>query len=66
MEIIVNGALVRLAAPCTAAEFIAARGYQKARIVVERNGAIFPPKQWESALLQPGDRLEIVTFVGGG
>jgi thiamine biosynthesis protein ThiS len=35
------------------------------RIAIELNRQLLPRAQWER-LLAPGDRLEIVTFVGGG
>lgn len=36
------------------------------RVVVEHNGTIPAPADWEGLVLQPGDRLEIVRFIGGG
>jgi thiamine biosynthesis protein ThiS len=36
------------------------------RIAIERNGEIVPRAAWERVLLQSGDKLEIVQFVGGG
>jgi sulfur carrier protein len=35
-------------------------------IVIELNGEILPPEQWSQTLLKADDRLEIVSFVGGG
>lgn len=36
------------------------------RIAVEYNLAILPRGRWSETRLQPGDRLEVVHFVGGG
>lgn len=36
------------------------------RIAVERNGEIVPRTAWASVILQSGDKLEVVQFVGGG
>ncbi len=36
------------------------------RIAVERNGDIVPRSTWQQVVLQNGDRLEVVQFVGGG
>jgi thiamine biosynthesis protein ThiS len=36
------------------------------RVAVERNLEIVPRAHWQETPLQPGDRLEIVQFVGGG
>lgn len=35
-------------------------------VVVEHNGLITPRNQWQEPLVKNGDRLEIVTIVGGG
>jgi thiamine biosynthesis protein ThiS len=36
------------------------------RIAVERNLEIVPRGRWGDTILQDGDRLEVVHFVGGG
>lgn len=36
------------------------------RIAVEKNGEIIPKTQYETTILQDGDCLEVVSFVGGG
>lgn len=36
------------------------------RIAVECNGDIVPKVQYESRVLCDGDKIEIVSFVGGG
>lgn len=64
--ITVNGKEVLLSAPVTVGEYLAANQYQASRIAVEQNGAILPKSEYASALLADGDRLEIVSFVGGG
>ncbi len=35
-------------------------------IVVELNGTILPPGNWDQQQIHDGDSLEIVTIVGGG
>ncbi len=35
-------------------------------VAVERNGEIVPKRQYDSVILTAEDRLEIVSFVGGG
>lgn len=40
--------------------------YTTARVAVERNGAIVPRAGYGSTVLQDGDEVEIVHFVGGG
>ena len=41
-------------------------GYKPNSIVVEVNDLIINSKKWENAILKDGDRLEIVSIVGGG
>lgn len=48
------------------ADWLLANNYNLARIAVERNGEIVPKAQYQSTILQAGDSLEIVSFVGGG
>jgi sulfur carrier protein len=36
------------------------------RVAVERNLEIVPRRNWAATTIQPGDRLEVVHFVGGG
>lgn len=40
--------------------------FNKSVVIIEYNGKISNPKQWSSIKLKNGDRLEIVTIVGGG
>lgn len=48
------------------AEYIATTDYEQKRIAVEKNGDIVPKTQYAQTILQDGDVLEIVCFVGGG
>lgn len=48
------------------ADWLLANNYNLARIAVEKNGEIVPKAQYQSTVLQAGDSLEIVSFVGGG
>ncbi len=47
-------------------QLIAALGLTGKRIAIERNGEIVPRSRHAAALLQPGDRIELVVAVGGG
>jgi len=66
LEIILNGAAVRLDAPLTVAALLELRGLGGKRVAVERNGEIVPRSQHGEVVLAAGDRLEIVVAVGGG
>ena len=48
------------------ADYLATTPYDPGRIAVERNGDIVPKAQYEGTLLQDGDSIEVVSFVGGG
>ena len=50
----------------TLTEYLAITNYDMKRIAVERNGDIVPKAQYGETVLQDGDDLEIVSFVGGG
>ncbi len=50
----------------TIAEYLAATTYNLKRIAVERNGDIVPRVQYSETVLEDGDSVEIVSFVGGG
>ena len=41
-------------------------GYKPNTVVVEVNELIINSKKWENEVLKEGDRLEIVSIVGGG
>lgn len=61
----VNGIELDIAGK-TVSEYLAATSYDPKRIAVERNGDIIFKSQYDSAILENGDSLEIVSFVGGG
>ncbi|MBQ8613303.1 MAG: sulfur carrier protein ThiS [Ruminiclostridium sp.] len=50
----------------TVSQFLLESGYDVKRVAVELNGEILPKTQYESTVLQDGDSVEIVSFVGGG
>lgn len=65
----VNGANVALASlggVCTLKAFLEREGYAVDRVAVEKNGKIIPKALYENEPLAENDRLEIVSFVGGG
>ncbi|MEE1281451.1 MAG: sulfur carrier protein ThiS [Acutalibacteraceae bacterium] len=50
----------------TVAEYLATTNYNPKRIAVERNGDIVSKLQYDNTVLQDGDSVEVVSFVGGG
>ena len=61
----VNGAALDIAGK-TLTEYLATTNYDIKRIAVERNGDIVPKAQYGETVLQDGDSIEVVSFVGGG
>ena len=61
----INGEELNMAGK-TIAEYLAATNYDPKRIAVERNGDIVPKAKYGETILQDGDNIEIVSFVGGG
>ena len=61
----VNGRSLDMAGK-TVSEYLATTNYDSKRIAVERNGDIVFKSQYDATILEDGDRLEIVSFVGGG
>lgn len=50
----------------TVAQYLATTDYDSKRIAVERNGDIVFKSQYGETVLEDGDCLEVVSFVGGG
>jgi sulfur carrier protein len=50
----------------TVHQYLTRRGINPSRVVVEINGRIIPREEYPTYVFQPGDRVEIVQFVGGG
>jgi sulfur carrier protein len=47
-------------------QLIGELGLKGDRVAVEHNGEIVPRSEWTETVLNGGDRLEVVHFVGGG
>jgi sulfur carrier protein len=66
LRIQVNGADREVTPGSTVAELVEGLALVAGRVAVERNGDVVPRRRWSEAVLAEGDRVEIVTFVGGG
>ncbi len=69
LTLILNGQtrdFANLTPPVTLADLILELNLKGDRIAVEQNGEIVERSRWADAPLTPGDRLEVVHFVGGG
>ena len=65
MRITINGEEREIAAQGVAA-LIAELGLDARKVAVERNLEIAPRSTYADTALAEGDRIEIVTFIGGG
>ncbi len=50
----------------TVADLVARFGFDPQKVAIERNLTIVPRSLYAATVLEPGDRIELVTFVGGG
>lgn len=66
ISILVNGVLRDVEDGTTVAGLIALLGVPVGTVAIERNRAVVPRSRHGEETLRPGDRIEIVTFVGGG
>lgn len=66
MTVQVNGEARQLVDGATVAQLIDALALGEVRIAVEVNKELVVRKAWTTHVLKEGDRVEVVTFVGGG
>ena len=66
MDILLNGQSQNVTDAITVANLLEEIGIPRRGIAVEVNGSLVPRSTHNVHCLSPGDRLEIVTLVGGG
>jgi thiamine biosynthesis protein ThiS len=66
IEVVVNGEPQRVPQGLFLDGLIVWLEIDPSRVAVERNLTIVRKSDWPVTLVEPGDRLEIVWFVGGG
>lgn len=66
MNITINGEPVVLHDRCSVKELLDQRGLGRSPSAVEVNKQVVPKRKHEEHRLKEGDRVEIVTLVGGG
>jgi thiamine biosynthesis protein ThiS len=66
IEIVVNGERREAKTGATVSDLLQTLGLQAGRVAIERNLEILPRPSWGETQVEPGDRYEIVQFVGGG
>ena len=66
MQLTVNGESRTLPGVADVAALVSALGLDGRKVAVERNLEIVPRSAYARTALADGDRIEIVSFVGGG
>ena len=66
IDISVNGRAQRVPAGSTLAQLLESLGLDRGRVAVELNLRVVPRAEHATLRLNHGDKLEVVTFVGGG
>jgi sulfur carrier protein len=66
MTVTINGEPRRVADELNLSQLVAELGLQKSPIAVELNRSVVPRHRHGDTRLAEGDRIEIVTLVGGG
>ena len=66
ISIVVNGENRTAKPGATVIDLLRELGLDSGRVAIERNLEILPRPKWTETKVKPGDRYEIVQFVGGG
>ena len=66
MHVTINGEARIFPQPLTVAQLLADCGLDARKVAVERNLEIVPRSGYGHAVVEDGDRIEIVHFIGGG
>jgi sulfur carrier protein len=66
MQVVVNGSPREVSPGCTVAALLAELRVEPRHVAVEINLELLPRAQHSRYALVEGDRLEVVTLVGGG
>lgn len=66
IDVVINGQPRAVEVGTTVSVLLEQLGLGDRKVAVERNREIVPRAQHASTTLAAGDRLELVTFVGGG
>ena len=66
MQIVLNGQNREVPEGQTVLALLESMGLEPSRVAVEMDGLILKKPEWAGRALEPGARLEVVHFVGGG
>lgn len=66
MNVMINGEPQTLEKACSIRQLLVQRGFGSSPCAVEVNRTLVPKRRHEEHVIGEGDRVEIVTLVGGG
>lgn len=66
IQITVNGESCHCPSNLSLPDFLTTMNFNPRLVAVEYNGEILHRQYWETTQIKNGDRLEVVTIVGGG
>ncbi len=66
MQVVINGQEREIEPGTTLAALVTGLALQPRHVAVEVNRELVPRTDYQATPLKPGDRIEIVTLVGGG
>jgi thiamine biosynthesis protein ThiS len=66
LQITLNGDAYEVAGPLTVTDLLARLDIDARRVAVELNLVVLKRDAFGGTMVQPGDEVEIVNFVGGG
>jgi sulfur carrier protein len=66
INLTINGEVQSFSTPIALPDVLNKMNLNPRLIAIEYNGEILHRQYWQDRLMQEGDRLEIVTIVGGG
>ena len=66
ISLTVNGENVNCLVDTSVPDLLTSLGFNPRLLAVEYNGEILHRQFWETTAVKEGDRLEVVTIVGGG
>jgi thiamine biosynthesis protein ThiS len=66
LQIKLNGEIHELAGPYTLEDLVSELSLTPQRVAIELNQSVIRRDLWEQTIINEGDRVEIVHFVGGG
>lgn len=66
INVLINGDNTEFEAPISIDRLLSVLALDQRKIAIERNRAIVPRSLFGATLIEDGDQVEIVNFVGGG